>query len=89
MARVDKQVNVRLEADILERLRAHAEDTGQSMTAALNRALEAAIPALPKSVKQVKVRIPSDLYERLQTSAKRNRVTANAEINRRLEATFL
>lgn len=89
MSRVDRQVNVRLEAEILERLKAHADETGQSMTAALNRVLEASIPTAPTTFSQFKLRLPTGLYQKIQTSAARNKCSASSEVVRRLQSTFL
>lgn len=88
MSRTDPQVNIRMNPNVLARLKAHAAETGETVTSLMNKILDASVPALPDQIVQVKVRLPSELHFKIQASAKRTNRSANAEIVHRLEKTF-
>lgn len=88
MSRTDIQKNVRLSAEVVERLRFAAADAGISETSMLNRALEAALPGIPKSVVKTQIRLPGELHARLQSATAVSGRSFNSEMVKRLETTF-
>lgn len=86
MTRADTQVNVRLSAEILARLKAAAAASGRSMTAELNAILDAATPAV--QVVKTQIRLPAELHNQLMAATKESGRSFNAEMVSRLFASF-